>query len=52
MAMRKKWVVKKITVNLASGEAEKLEKYQQQTGRPTNDIICELVRSLPVEDRR
>ena len=46
--VKKKWVVKKITVNLASGEAKRLEKYQQQTGRPTNDIIRELVRSLPI----
>ncbi|HLO88790.1 MAG TPA: CopG family transcriptional regulator [Nostocaceae cyanobacterium] len=45
----KKWAVKRITVNLATGEAEKLEKYCQQTGRPATDVIRELIRSLPIE---
>ena len=42
----KKWAVKRITVNLATQEAEKLEKYCQQTGRPATDVIRELIRSL------
>jgi hypothetical protein len=46
----KKWAVKRITVNLAAQEAEKLDKYCQQTGRPATDIIRELIRSLPVPD--
>ncbi len=46
----KKWAVKRITVNLAAQEAEKLEKYCQQTGRPATDVIRELIRSLPVAE--
>jgi predicted DNA-binding protein len=46
----KKWAVKRITVNLATQEAEKLEKYCQQTGRPATDVIRELIRGLPVSD--
>lgn len=46
----KKWAVKRITVNLATQEAEKLEKYCQQTGRPATDVIRELIRSLPVSE--
>ncbi len=46
----KKWAVKRITVNLATKEAEKLEKYCQQTGRPATDVIRELIRGLPVSD--
>lgn len=42
----KKWAVKRITVNLATQEAEKLEKYCQQTGRPATDVIRELIRGL------
>ncbi|MDF5714203.1 MAG: CopG family transcriptional regulator [Rhizonema sp. NSF051] len=44
----KKWAVKRITVNLATQEAEKLEKYCQQTGRPATDVIRELIRGLPI----
>ena len=44
----KKWAVKRITVNLAAQEAEKLEKYCEETGRPATDIIRELIRGLPV----
>jgi len=47
MMTNKKWAVKRITVNLATQEAEKLEKYCQQTGRPATDVIRELIRSLP-----
>ncbi|MDB9371983.1 CopG family transcriptional regulator [Nodularia sphaerocarpa] len=46
----KKWAVKRITVNLATQEAEKLEKYCQQTGRPATDVIRELIRALTVSD--
>ncbi|HLP87982.1 MAG TPA: CopG family transcriptional regulator [Nostocaceae cyanobacterium] len=46
----KKWAVKRITVNLATQEAEKLEKYCQQTGRPATDVIRELIRSLPLTE--
>lgn len=46
----KKWAVKRITVNLAAQESEKLEKYCHQTGRPATDIIRELIRSLPTTD--
>jgi hypothetical protein len=43
----KKWAVKRITLNFASGEAERLEKYCSMTGRPATDVILELTRSLP-----
>lgn len=46
----KKWAVKRITVNLAAQEAEKLEKYCQQTGRPATDVIRELIRSLHIAE--
>ena len=46
----KKWAVKRITVNLAAQEADKLEKYCQQTGRPATDVIRELIRSLSVAE--
>jgi predicted DNA-binding protein len=42
----KKWAVKRITVNLAAQEAETLERYCEQTGRPATDIIRELIRGL------
>lgn len=47
----KKWAVKRITVNLATQEAERLEKFCQQTGRPATDVIRELIRSLPIESK-
>jgi hypothetical protein len=43
----KKWAVKRITVNLAAQEAQKLEEYCHLTGRPATDVIRELIRSLP-----
>ncbi len=46
----KKWAVKRITVNLAVQEAEKLEKYCEQTGRPATDVIRELIRGLSVPE--
>ncbi len=48
--MNKKWAVKRLTINLTSGEAEKLEKYCSMTGRPATDVIRELIRSLTTED--
>ncbi len=48
--MNKKWATKRLTINLASGEAEKLEKYCSITGRPATDVIRELIRSLTVEE--
>lgn len=48
--MNKKWAVKRLTINLTSGEAQKLEKYCSITGRPATDVIRELIRSLPTED--
>lgn len=48
--MNKKWAVKRLTINLTSSEAEKLEKYCSMTGRPATDVIRELIRSLPTED--
>ncbi len=44
----KKWAVKRITVNLAVQEAEKLEQYCIRTGRPATDVIRELIRGLSV----
>ncbi|NWF61844.1 MAG: CopG family transcriptional regulator [Fischerella sp.] len=46
--MNKKWAVKRITVNLALNEANKLEKYCNQTGRAATDVIRELIRGLPI----
>ncbi|WP_104909794.1 ribbon-helix-helix protein, CopG family [Nostoc sp. 'Lobaria pulmonaria (5183) cyanobiont'] len=46
--MNKKWAVKRITINLASNEAKKLEKYCEQTGRPATDVIREIIRALPL----
>lgn len=48
LIMNKKWAVKRITVNLASNEASKLEKYCDQTGRAATDVIRELIRALPM----
>jgi predicted DNA-binding protein len=50
--MNKKWAVKRITINLTSGEAERLEKYCSITGRPATDVIRELIRSLPTGETR
>ncbi len=48
--MNKKWAVKRFTVNLASEEAQKLEKYCSMTGRPATDVIRELIRSLAINE--
>ncbi|WP_225912822.1 hypothetical protein [Nostoc flagelliforme] len=37
--MSKKWAAKRLTINLTSSEAEKLEKYCSMTGRPATDVI-------------
>jgi predicted DNA-binding protein len=48
--MNKKWAAKRLTINLTSSEAEKLEKYCSKTGRPATDVIRELIRSLTTKD--
>ncbi|QLE45910.1 CopG family transcriptional regulator (plasmid) [Nostoc sp. C052] len=48
--MNKKWAIKRITINLASAESEKLEKYCASTGRPATDVIRELIRSLTITE--
>ena len=45
--VNKKWAVKQIDVNLGTQELEKLENYCQETGRSGNDVIRELIRTLP-----
>ncbi|MBD6620524.1 CopG family transcriptional regulator [Komarekiella sp. 'clone 1'] len=47
--MSKKWVAKRITVNLALEEKRKLENYCAMTGRTATDVVRELLRSLQVE---
>ncbi|MBD6621052.1 CopG family transcriptional regulator [Komarekiella sp. 'clone 1'] len=47
--MSKKWVAKRITVNLALEEKRKLDNYCATTGRPATDVVRELVRCLEVE---
>lgn len=49
MSVNKKWAVKRLTLNLTSSEAERLDKYCSMTGRPATDVIRELIRSLPTE---
>jgi hypothetical protein len=46
--MKKKWAVKRLTVNLTTEEMNKLESYCALTGRPATDVIRELLRSLEV----
>jgi hypothetical protein len=48
--VNKKWAVKRITINLTSNEAEKLERYCSMTGRPATDVIRELIRTLKTEE--
>ncbi|MFN6482211.1 MULTISPECIES: CopG family transcriptional regulator [unclassified Nostoc] len=43
----KKRALKRITLNLTSDEAQNLEKYCKQTGRPAIDVIRELIQALP-----
>ena len=47
--VNKKWAVKRLTVNLTLTEREKLSQYCARTGRPFNDVIRELLRSLKVD---
>ena len=49
--VNKKWAVKRLTVNLTSTEIEKLSQYCARRGRPFNDVIRELLRSLKVESQ-
>jgi len=46
--MNKKGAAKRITINMASNEVEKLKNFCDQTGRPLTDVIRELIRGLPV----
>ncbi len=48
MGNYRKWVVKRITVNLSIKEAEKLKTYCSYTGRPATDVIREQIRTLPL----
>ncbi|MBD2531285.1 CopG family transcriptional regulator [Nostoc flagelliforme FACHB-838] len=48
--MKKKWAVKRLTVNLTTEEMNKLECYCALTGRPATDVIRELLRTLEVEN--
>ncbi|MEH1968569.1 MULTISPECIES: CopG family transcriptional regulator [unclassified Nostoc] len=50
--MNKKWAAKRLTINLTSGEAQKLEQYCSITGRPATDVIRELIRSLSPKDEQ
>ncbi|MEH1969862.1 MULTISPECIES: CopG family transcriptional regulator [unclassified Nostoc] len=50
--VNKKWAVKRLTVNLTSTEAQKLEEYCAKTGRPATDVIRELLRSLEADNAR
>ncbi|MDZ8086473.1 MAG: CopG family transcriptional regulator [Nostoc sp. DedQUE12b] len=42
-----KRALKRITINLASDEAQNLEKYCEQTGKLPIDVIRELIQALP-----
>ena len=48
--MNKKWAVKRITLNLASVESQKLERHCAMAGRPATDVIRELIRSLTISE--
>ncbi len=50
--MNKKWAAKRLTINLTSSEAQKLENYCSITGRPATDVIRELIRSLSTQDEK
>ncbi|MBR8833916.1 MAG: CopG family transcriptional regulator [Stigonema ocellatum SAG 48.90 = DSM 106950] len=50
--MSKKWAVKRITLNLTTTEANMLESYCDQTGRPITDVIRELIRGLSATPSR
>ncbi|MDF5735403.1 CopG family transcriptional regulator [Nostoc sp.] len=50
--MNKKWAAKRLTINLTSTEAQKLEQYCSITGRPATDVIRELIRSLSPQNEK
>ncbi|MEH2057452.1 MAG: CopG family transcriptional regulator [Nostoc sp.] len=50
--MNKKWAAKRLTINLTSSEAQKLEQYCSITGRPATDVIRELIRSLSPREEK
>ncbi|MBG1259002.1 CopG family transcriptional regulator [Nostoc commune] len=50
--MNKKWAAKRLTINLTSSEAQKLEQYCSMTGRPATDVIRELIRSLSTQEEK
>lgn len=50
--MNKKWAAKRLTINLTSTEAQKLEQYCSITGRPATDVIRELIRSLSLKEEK
>ncbi|MDF5725666.1 MAG: CopG family transcriptional regulator [Rhizonema sp. PD37] len=45
--MRKKWAVRKITINLTFYEAQKFNRYCEVSGKCMSDVIRELIRTLP-----
>ncbi|MDF5716171.1 MAG: CopG family transcriptional regulator [Rhizonema sp. NSF051] len=45
--MKKKWAVKRVTINLTCSEARKLDRYCSISNRTVTDVIRELIRSLP-----
>ncbi|MBD2564714.1 MULTISPECIES: RepB family protein [Nostoc] len=45
--MSKKSTHKKIDIDLAQDEVNRLEKYCKEKGKKTNDVIQELIRKLP-----
>ncbi|MBN3872955.1 MULTISPECIES: CopG family transcriptional regulator [unclassified Nostoc] len=50
--MNKKWAAKRLTINLTSSEAQKLEQFCSITGRPATDVIRELIRSLSPQNEK
>ncbi|MFW9261183.1 MULTISPECIES: CopG family transcriptional regulator [unclassified Nostoc] len=50
--MNKKWAAKRLTINLTSSEAQRLEQYCSITGRPATDVIRELIRSLSSKEEK
>ncbi|MCC5662140.1 CopG family transcriptional regulator [Nostoc sp. XA010] len=44
--------LKRLTVNLTATETQKLSEYCAKTGRPINDVIRELLRSLKVDSAK
>jgi predicted DNA-binding protein len=45
--LTKKRTLKRISINLASDEAQNLDKYCKQTGKTATDVIRELIAALP-----